>query len=450
MNDFETRLRASLDRTAQRAPVPSPIEGGTMKRIRMRRGMKAAALGVAAVLAITGVATAIRLGDRNTPPPANHGENVGPYTHWLYVLDPKNLDAHTQVLALDPATEEVVQTYPAGYDPQMALSPDGSRLYVTSSVAPKGINSFSSVIDVFDTSSGERLERASLPELNGTYAGRTLHKGPVFNPDFTTSLDGSRIYLGESTVRRGPVRATARVGTFDTSSNELLPNSVELRDCNTRILLPGPSPQSLTAACSATSNHVTVPRRNFLYFLTIDDDGSATPHRLDLPDSDEAGRFYDNLAWAASSLDGKTIYAVTGDGHVFVIDAARAQLVQEADLDVQPGFGVQMPKVLISADSATLYVGIGFATGSIVDARTIAAYDVRTWEEIGRVETDFDFFGLALGPDGTDLYAPTWRSPGDEKTSVLQVFDARTLEPTGTIGGVGQTPALVEVPRLGR
>jgi PQQ-like domain len=464
MNDFESRLRTSLTHSAQRAPAPSPLEGGTMKRIRARRTIQAVALGAVALLAIAGAATAIRLGDRDVRPPANHGENVGPYTHWLYALDANGLEYRnglggSRVLAVDPATGDVVRTFRGGYDPQMTLSPDGSRLFVISTRTPSGIDSYTTVIDAFDTKSGMRLSRTSLPELDGASKSRTLHKLPVFAPDFTTSLDGRRIYLGERTPRRGPVRASAYVGTYDTATEELLPNSVQIIDCDTGVFLPGGSADMLTVVCSRFNNHPTVPAKNFLYFLHIGDDGlDASPQRVDLPDFKEklgsTTRFYENISWAAASADGNTVYAVTRDGHVYVVDATTRALVSEANLDVRDGFGVQQPAVLLGPDDKTMYVGIGYAGGNISAVRQVMAYDTTTWRLIAAGSIDPASFGIALGPGGGSLFAPTWEDPNSlvDNHSSLRIFDidGGTIEQRGEISGVGATVTVLEVPRLGR
>jgi DNA-binding beta-propeller fold protein YncE len=409
--------------------------------------VKVATLGVAAVLAIGGVATAVRLGDRRTPPPAHHGENVGPYTHWLYVADSSY--GHEKVLAVDTeAGTGVAQTFPAGAYPLMTSSPDGSRLYVMSDVEPAGVDSFGSVIDTWDARTGKRLTRTALPELDGTFKYRTGYKLPPFSSDFVASLDGSRIYLGERTLRRGSTRALPLIGTFDTSDNSLLANSVEIPDCWTHVLVPGTTADELTVVCSTTSAHATVPATNFVYFLRISDDGSAiSSRRVDLPSTEE-GR--EELAWAAGSPDNETIYAVTVNGRVFTIDVAGQRLESQVDLDLWPNDTVQLGKVVLSPDAETLYLGTASAGGpSIVDANRIRAFATDGWSQLREAELDW-YWSLALGPDGTDLYAPTFGRSGRTTDAYLQVYDAATLERKASLTGIGISPNLVEVPRLGR
>src|SRR6476660_2256115 len=51
---------------------------------------------------------------------------------WLYVLDTDNGGSNGQVILIDSSTGTVGRIYKAGYHPDMALSPDGSRLYISS------------------------------------------------------------------------------------------------------------------------------------------------------------------------------------------------------------------------------------------------------------------------------------------------------------------------------
>jgi DNA-binding beta-propeller fold protein YncE len=453
MNDFEPKVRAALSRAAQGAPSPAVFERSLARRARARFAVMAAAAVVALASVVTGsVVLGGRLVSTPDPAPASNDHEIGPWTSSLYVLDPHNLGEQSMVYAVAETDEvdldgqvTVTGSYPAGYDPQITLSPDGSRLFVVSSLMPSGVESYRNVIDTYDTRTEERIARATLPELDGVNVNRTLHKGPVLTPDFVASADGSRLYIGESTQRRGPVRARMLIGTFDTATNSLQANSFEITDCNIRVLLPGLEPNELTVVCSATTNHRTVPATNFVYFLEVADDGSLIDsRRLDLPPT---GTGRGDIAWAQASADGTVIYAVTQDGHVFELDVAHQDVADQEDLGTWANETVQMQKVLLSPDGDTLYVGTtGSGSSSVVNANGIRAFDTTSWEPVGSVTTDDFYWTLALGPGGERLYAPTFGEP----TWSIQVFDADTLEQLRTIEDVGDTPALIEVPRLGR
>jgi hypothetical protein len=459
VSDYEPRLRAALQRAADQAPTPAVFDRGLTRRVRMRLLARVSiAVTTVAVLVGGSVVAGTRLFSAPTPKPANQDESVGPWTRNLYVLDPANLGDRSFVRAFAETSVPrllhglTAGYYTAGYDPQMTLSPDGSRLYVVSSFTAAGIDSYRNVIDTYDTRTGKRLSRTTLPELDGTNKDRTLHKLPVFAPDFVSSLDGRRLYLGETTIRRGPVRRKTLLGTFDTATSELLPNSIEIPDCDVRVLLPGAA-DSLVVACSATGEARSVPATNFVYFLEVADDGSAASfERLDLSAAD-------TLAWAVRSADGRTIYAVTRDAHVYGIDATTRRIVGETDLDLEAdvrqestelspdGAKVQTQKVALSPDGSILYLGTALrGAPSVVDADGISAFDTRTWQRIQAVRTEDHFWTMTLGPGGDRIYAPSF----DEPSWSIQVFDARTLEQLGTIEDVGRTPALIEVPRLGR
>jgi DNA-binding beta-propeller fold protein YncE len=409
--------------------------------------LQVAGAAAAVLLAVTGAATALHL-TSDKPAPADHSDG-GAYSRWLYVLYQNNIGRDSLVVALDPETRRLMRTFlPVDRDPQLTLSPDGGKLYVLSTRVPNGrLDAMTDVITTFDTSTGKELTYASLPVLDGTTVNRTLHELPLSNPDFETSRDGSRLFLGEATVRRGPARSRVLIGTFDTSANELLPNSAAVPGCVNKVLLPGTEPNLLTVACSNIGDHSTVPSTNFLYFLDISDDGSVvSTSRLDLP-STYKDAATDQMAGADASADGSTIYVVSRGGQVFAIDASTQQIKDQIDLELWPNHSVQSPKVVLSDDGRVLYVGtLPGSQPSIIDAKGITAFDTSSWRRIGSVTaTDF-YWSLALGPGGSKLYAPSFGDPD----WTIQVFDAATLEELDPIRGGGHNPVFVETARLGR
>lgn len=416
-----------------------------MRRVRTRRSMQAIVAATAVVFVAAGVVYAARtVSDPPPKPPANEDVVPGPEGRGLYLLDWLNSGAPTQVVSIDAQTEKPLQLFASeGANPQMALAPDGSRLYVVSSLQPEGIDSYKNVIDTFDTTTGRRVTRAPLPELDGINKDRTISKLPPYTSDFVPSLDGSRIYLGESTIRRGPTPRKWLVGTFDTASNELLANSIELPDCMNRVFLPGAEPDVLTVVCSNLTANSAASTTNFVYFLRVADDGSAADvERVDLPD---VGAGPNLVAGAASTFDGQTVYAVTRFAHVYVLDVGSRSLVDEADLRIPGQRTVQMGKVLLATSGRELYVGTGGGS-DLVEADGITSFVTGNWVPIGSSsEIKRPYWSLALGPGEDYIYAPTFGEPAWR----IQKFDARTFQQRPGIRGAAQAPTIVQVPRLG-
>ena len=82
-----------------------------------------------------------------------------PESGWLYVLDPQPIPHSYSGLVwlLDPATAKVMGAVSTGSDPDFALSPDGTRLYVASDGKDQQSN-----IAVIDTSSGAVIAKTSV------------------------------------------------------------------------------------------------------------------------------------------------------------------------------------------------------------------------------------------------------------------------------------------------
>jgi DNA-binding beta-propeller fold protein YncE len=138
----------------------------------------------------------------------------------LYVIDSKVvLDAAnnptTQILLLDLSTGNTIRTFPAGYKPDAALSPDGSRLYVISKWTSKN----RSMLVVYDTRSGAAItavDNPDEPETTSDYSGG----GMWFSPS------GKWIYLWKD--HQTPGHDDVYLAVFDTVHNRFLPARAHL------------------------------------------------------------------------------------------------------------------------------------------------------------------------------------------------------------------------------
>jgi DNA-binding beta-propeller fold protein YncE len=81
----------------------------------------------------------------------------------LYILDSNNNKEESQVLVVDVEDGRVVKTFRAGSTPDMALSPDGKRLYIASTwwTAERWGGG---TLDVIDAATGTLLQRVDNPD----------------------------------------------------------------------------------------------------------------------------------------------------------------------------------------------------------------------------------------------------------------------------------------------
>src|SRR2546428_6568226 len=84
-----------------------------------------------------------------------------PDSGWLYVVDSKRNASESAVLVFDPDKGRAVASFSGGYQPDIALSPDGSRLYFSYSDYE---NPSEGKLQVIDTSTGAVMKE--LPNKN--------------------------------------------------------------------------------------------------------------------------------------------------------------------------------------------------------------------------------------------------------------------------------------------
>jgi len=148
---------------------------------------------------------------------------VKPPSGWLYVLDPNNAAKESEIVLLDPTLGRVMGAFRSGQLPAMALSPDGTRLYVASRQASGG------AISVIDTASGGVLQTVAAPNLES-------YVQPVA-PAMAMSPDGHWLYVPKRRIL-GPGSDEYTLATFDTARSRFLPEEAPLPDCTGALLEP--------------------------------------------------------------------------------------------------------------------------------------------------------------------------------------------------------------------
>jgi DNA-binding beta-propeller fold protein YncE len=163
----------------------------------------------------------------------------------LYILDSNDNKNESQVLVVDVEDGRIIKTFKAGSTPDMALSPDGKRLYITSTswTADRwGAGS----LDVFDTASGALIKRVDNPD-------RGLSTVPQYPSKMVTSKNGRWLYIYK--VHQTLDGDEHYVAAFDTHKGRFLSEVQKTPFCGGYgIMQPLPADRQLAVVCRESSD----------------------------------------------------------------------------------------------------------------------------------------------------------------------------------------------------
>jgi YVTN family beta-propeller protein len=352
----------------------------------------------------------------------------------VYVLDAAALAETSSVVVVDAATGDVVREYPAGRDPAMALSPDGTRLFLASRWGDEA--SQTDRLDLIDTATGEVVRSVPLEH-------RWANTLPAYFPTIEVSEDGRWVHVLQTKVLGGD-SAEYSVATVNAQNGQALPENAATPGCGAAwIRSPAGSPR-VDLVCH--SGHE-------VRFVTLSNRGSsAAAERVALPkhDDDPPGDPEQDLAlWqlggGVASPDGRSIYAAMQNGYVSVVDAGSHRVRETVDLELGDDAHVAFGDVTVSPAGDRLYLGVG-STGAAfnrLSADRILAFDTTTWEQVAEITPSESFESIAVSPSGRYLYVV------DTESASVLVLDAQTNEEVRVISGIGKTPTLAEVAATG-
>ncbi len=355
-----------------------------------------------------------------------------PKPGWLYVLDPKpEMDGPGgRIWLVDPESAKVTGSIRTGVNPDFALSPDGSRLYVASIT-----NGDSSELAVIDTAQGVVLERGAIEDRE---VGNGL-------PSFSTmavSGDGLALRI----LIDAPKSADADsflLATFDTQTGEFLRSSVHLGNCGPGRFISYPTADHFDFLC---------PRTNRVRMIRVDAD-SRVLQNLDvvLPWERRVG-----AAEAIEAPSTQDISIIRGDGGVFRMNVATQQFTETSAHPNLPD-RVLPAAWPTSPDGSRVYLGyngdydrrsdnrfyLDYGRPPNVRPNSAIAYefrviDTRTWQKIGTIKTKMPFWSAATGNEGKILYAMA-----PQKHSILVIDTVKMRQ--SRILKVGGAPALALV-----
>ena len=355
-----------------------------------------------------------------------------PKPGWLYVLDPKpeSGGAGGRVWLVDPESGKVMGSIRTGDNPDFALSPDGSRLYVASIT-----DGNSSELAVIDTVKGAVLR---LNMIEDREVGDALPASSMM----AVSGDGLALRILRDTPKSADADSFL-LATLDTRTGDFQTRSVHLGNCG---------PARFISYTTANQFDVFCPRTNRIRLIRVDAD-SRELQNLDvvLPWERRIG-----VAAALEAPSGQQIAVVRGDGAVFVMDVSTQEFFQTS---AHPGSPNRVLPAAwpTSPDGSRVYLGHNSGYDRRYDNRFYLDYgrspnlrpdnatadefrvlDTRTWRKVSTIRLKLPFWSAVLGDEGKMLYA---MAPQKHSIMVIDTIKKRQVR-TFQVGGA-PTLALV-------
>lgn len=341
-----------------------------------------------------------------------------PTSGWLYVLDSNKGNQPAQVRLIDPKNGTIEGTIYSGYAPDIALSPNGTRLYITSGVTGEG------VLTVIDTAKGTIIRTAEVGD-------RSIYIAIPWVPQVVPSPDGRFVYIMKMRIIK-PGQDEHTIATFDTTEGRILPEEAPVPNCGVAHLLPTSVERKLAVHCRET---------NSLRILQLKPDGGlATQFEVELP-SKASPVNHEFAVFSSFFLQGQTMAVIMGDGSALQIDTgkwSRRNISTPALADRWVPFRT-WPQ---SPDGTRIYFGSSSLTDqSSGDVDQIHVLETTTWEQKATVKTSMPFWSLAVSHNGKYLYAIS------ASKQTLLIIDTTNYEEIQAIPGIGEAPALALVAR---
>ena len=341
-----------------------------------------------------------------------------PMPGWLYVLDPRSdpTSPGSRIWLVDPERSAILGSVRAGYDPDFALSRDGSHLYIASGERESGD------LAVIDTETGN-IRHIPFPDRE---LYQPWYQGlPPFSGMALTS-DGRALWISGRHIF-SPDRIETRLSVFDTHDEKFLNTPVDVGNCGYSDFIAASATNHLGFLCGSFTNS------NRVRYVWLDASSEVSSTSVELPITNGCGGLAE-----AFPLSGAKMAIVGTNGAVYEMDL-RTQKLRSTSATAGCLWIVARSEWPRSSDGAKLYLGYGgVAPNGMSMASELRVLDAATWVQSGRVETSVPFWSAVASEDGKYLYAT---SP---ERHCIVVLDAESLGEKRVVA-VGNTPSLAIV-----
>jgi len=362
----------------------------------------------------------------------------------LYIVDSNGNREGQSVLVVDPQQKAVVKTYPTGDHPDIAVSPDGKRLYLTYDYYSAADQKNMGKLDVIDTASG-----AVITSVENSHRWQGIL--PAYDSTMAISTDGHWLYfykmIGE---KDGSVNYG--VAIFDTVANKFLPDFISLPDCAGSALLPWPSGRGLSVLCSDTKDIRSVQFSNTGVPNTRLPSGTPIAQSLRRT----------GLATALLSAGGQATILMS-DGEYSTLNLNRPNGARTGQIAFSPALtpagwqstvpGAQhVPAVRRfimmrppQQSQGSLFLTLSRSDRIAFAADAIAVLNPTTLQQTAVFEPGYLFWNAVVSHDGKFLYllSAELDPSGKSLHGNVHVISASDGSEIATISGVGTTPTIL-------
>ena len=371
---------------------------------------------------------------RRTPPPVTATAPVVEGAVWVLDNGPG-----PQIVRLDPGTGAVAAVHRVGEgETDMAVSPDGSRLFVSSYVyEPENLGLALSVVEA---ATGRVLRSIPMP-------GRLRPPPAPRSSSMAASTDGRWVFVVDAF---GPVPGQFRLWTFDVAGERFLPEPAPVDPCAPGAILAPLTGRSALMFCPATGRRAQGPAELALnhevHVLSMGDAGGtveaptiAIPVESEVRiDPEQTIRELWRLSGGDVDSAGREAFMVMENGVVQVVDVAGRSRERQFQVEVAKELFVPPGGAALTSDGQRLLVALAPLQGpdGRGDPDRITGVEVATGRALGTVSLP-SFWTLAPAADGTHAYAV------HRTTRSVSVIDLTALKVVSTISGVGTEPSYV-------
>ena len=368
----------------------------------------------------------------------------------LYVLDSNRNRAESQILLIDPQSENTLRSFRANMAPDIALSKDGSRLYIASKLEGASENG---ALDVVDTATGKLIASVDNPD-------HVISPFYIYNTHMALSHDGKWLYV----FKHNREDDVYYIEIFDTVNNRFLPRKVPLDGYVSGDIASNPYNLQLIiiynlqliVTCNATRDirHIDVTEVGSLAGVVK----RSKPDKTMLPENRPSRKLeIDGCPAVILPLGSDTKFAIImSNGDLFDFDRPNMRTTFSRNLDtvrnIDPMFNTWLYGRWIwpqpthyNPSDKLIYIGTGkvsnSANGGPYLLDQVEAINSKTITYVRSILPPRPFCSLAVSADGMIIYTV---SPDD---ATVTLTDSSTSAELKVIKNVGVSPIRAIVSR---